>query len=191
MRADWVVIVPFRAASAKSRFGPGDNAELAMAMALDTVAAALTVAHVIVVTDAAEPFVALGAAVHPDPGAGLNAAIAAGLEQAGVDTPRAVLLGDHPALTPTELAAALAAATHPLSLVADAAGDGSALTAARPGVPHALAFGPGSRAAHIAEGYVELDGDWPGLSADVDTAADLAGLADPGPRTSAWLASRS
>ncbi len=190
MRTDWVVVVPFRAASAKSRFGPSDNSELALAMALDTVEAALKVAHVIVVTEVPAPFSALGAAVHPDPGEGLNAAVAAGLAQADIDAPRAVLLGDHPALTPRELAGALAVATHPLSLVADAAGDGSALTAALPGVQHALAFGVGSRAAHSAAGYVELDGAWPGLREDVDTAADLAGLANPGPRTAAWLAAR-
>lgn len=187
---EWVVVVPFRATAAKSRFGPGDNTALALAMALDTVEAALPVARVIVVTDAAAPFVALGAAVHPDPGAGLNAAIAAGLEWAGLDCPRAVLLGDHPALTAIELADALAAAVHPLSLVVDADGDGSALTAARSDVRHVPAFGSGSRLAHAAAGYVELAGDWPGLRRDVDTVADLTALTATGPRTSAWSAGR-
>ena len=190
MRTDWVVVVPFRAASAKSRFGSGDNSPLALAMALDTVEVALRAARVIVVTDDGADFLALGAAVHPDPGTGLNAAIAAGLEQAGLDIPRAVLLGDHPALTPVELVAALAAAEYPLSLVADTAGDGSALTAALPGVPHVLAFGAGSRAAHTAAGYVELHGAWPGLRTDVDTTADLDRLVHAGPRTMAWLAGR-
>jgi 2-phospho-L-lactate/phosphoenolpyruvate guanylyltransferase len=187
---DWIVVVPFRVTGAKSRFGPGDHGELALAMGLDTVDAALQVARVIVVTDSARPFVALGATVHPDPDAGLNAAIAAGLERAGLGDARAVLLGDHPALTASELRQALAAATHPLSLVADAAGDGSALTAALPGVPHVPVFGAGSRAAHEAVGYVPLDGDWPGLRSDVDTAADLTRLARTGSRTTAWSADR-
>lgn len=193
MRTDWVVVVPFRATGAKSRFGPGDHGELALAMALDTVEVALTVARVIVVTDAAAglpaaDFVALGAVVHPDPGTGLNAAIEAGLEHAGLDVSRAVLLGDHPALTAAELRQALAASSHPLSLVADSAGDGSAFTAALVGVPHVTVFGVGSRLAHRAAGYVELEGRWPGLRGDVDIPADLAGLTNPGPRTSAWLA---
>ena len=160
-------------------------------MALDTVEAALTVGRVIVVTDAAAAFVALGATVYPDHGAGLNAAIGEGLEHAGINSHRAVLLGDHPALTSHELAEALAAAVHPLSLVADASGSGTALSAAVPGVQHHPAFGAGSRAAHEAAGYVELTGDWPGLRSDVDTAADLARLAHPGPRTAAWLGERS
>ncbi len=192
MRTDWIVVVPFRATLAKSRIGPCDNSALALAMALDTVEVALMVARVIVVTDVASGFETLGAAVHPDPGAGLNTAIGAGLERAGIDAARAVLLGDHPALTSHELADALAAAVHPLSLVADAAGEGSALTAALPGVRHTPVFGAGSRAAHTAAGYVELDGDWPGLSTDVDTAADLVALTVTvtGPRTAAWLAGR-
>jgi 2-phospho-L-lactate/phosphoenolpyruvate guanylyltransferase len=186
--AEWIVVVPFRSAAAKSRFGPHDNSALALAMALDTVEVAVNVARVIVVTDAPQPFLALGAAVHPDPGAGLNAAIEAGLAQAGIDSARAVLLGDHPALTHVELVESLAAATHPLSVVTDSAGTGTALTAALPGVSHHPAFGENSRAAHEAAGYLPLVGEWPGLRADVDTAADLARLERSGPRTAAWSA---
>ena len=187
MHSDWIVVVPFRAAAAKSRFGPDDNSAIATAMALDTVEAALQVARVIVVTDVPAGFIALGAAVLPDPGSGLTTAIEAGLERAGTDIARAVLLGDHPALTPAELLGALDAATHPRSLVTDAAGGGSAMTTARPGVQHAPLFGPGSRAAHLAAGYVELEGDWPGLRADVDTPVELARLPRTGPRTTVWL----
>ena len=195
--ADWSIVVPFRAAGAKSRFGSGDNSALALAMALDTVDVALRVGRVIVVTSDAQPFVELGASVIADPGAGLNAAITAGLDSAdsgtaGLDTARAVLLGDHPALTPTELAGALAAAgPHPLSFVADAEGEGTALTAAAPGVPLAPLFGAASAGSHRAAGFVPLAGAWPGLRRDVDTAADLAGLAGLGPRTRAWLAARA
>ena len=189
---DWVIVVPFRAAGAKSRFGAGDNSALALAMALDTVEVALAVGPVIVVTTDARPFVALGASVIADPGAGLNAAISSGLDHAGLGRARAVLLGDHPALTPTELAEALAAAgPHPLSFVADAHGEGTALTAAAPGVPQAPLFGAGSAAAHRSAGFVPLAGAWPGLRGDVDTVADLGGLEGLGPRTGAWLAGRA
>ncbi|MFM9877224.1 MAG: 2-phospho-L-lactate guanylyltransferase [Rhodoglobus sp.] len=194
---DWVIVVPFRAAGAKSRFGAGDNSALALAMALDTVEVALAVGPVIVVTSDARPFARLGASVIADPGAGLNAAISSGLDFAGSGTAglgraRAVLLGDHPALTSTELAEALAAAgLHPLSFVADAHGEGTALTAAAPGVPQALLFGAGSAAAHRSAGFVPLAGGWPGLRVDVDTAADLAGLTNLGVRTRAWLAGRA
>lgn len=181
---EWVVVVPVKGtAGSKSRLDA--SLELARAIALDTVEVALAVAPVIVVTDAASAadFVALGARVVDDPGAGLNAAIAAGLESANPDVATAVLLGDHPALTAVELRDALAAASDvQRALVADADGTGSALTTVLPGERHRPQFGVGSRVAHVAEGYLELDGDWPGLRRDVDTAEDFEGLA-LGPRT--------
>lgn len=195
---DWVIVVPVKGSTgAKSRFGPGDNSELALAMALDTVEVALAVGRVVVVTTDATPFAALGAVVLTDPGRGLNAAISRGVDHAGPTTSRAVLLGDHPALTPDELAEVLAAAArHPLSFVADAEGEGTALTAAAPGVHLVPLFGLASAAAHRAAGYVELGAGsgtdaapatWPGLRRDVDTAEQLAGLASLGPRTRAFL----
>lgn len=196
---DWILVVPVKGSTgAKSRFGPGDNSELALAMALDTVEVASTAGRVIVVTKHATAFAALGVDVIPDPGRGLNAAISRGVDHAGLGTPRAVLLGDHPALTPDELAEVLAAAAgHPKCFVADAEGEGTALTAAAPGVPHAPHFGLGSAAAHRSAGYVELGadagtggGEWPGLRRDVDTAEQLAGLTSLGPRTRALLGAR-
>ena len=193
---DWVIVVPVKLVAAKSRFGPDDNAALARAMALDTVAAALTVGRVIVVTADAAAFSsevsALGAQVVLDPGAGLNAAISRGLDIGGLDSPRAVLLGDHPALTPVELREVLAAADeHPLSFVSDAEGDGTAITTAAPSVPHAPRFGEGSAAAHRSVGYVELFGAWHGLRRDVDLTEHLAVHLDGMPvglHTSALLA---
>ena len=44
----------------------------------------------------------------------------------------------------------------------------------RPGGPLEPRFGPGSAAAHLAAGVRRLDGPWPRLRRDVDTAADLA-----------------
>lgn len=186
MLSSWTIVVPVKGTSAaKSRLGGNDR--LAMAMALDTVEAALAVAPVIVVTSAAAraAFEQLGARVVSDPGTGLIGAISAGL--AGAPGATAVLLGDLPAVRPAELAAALdAAARHPLSIVADADATGTALAAATPGAAHALAFGPGSRAAHVAAGYVELAGEWPGLRRDIDLAEHLDGLT-LGPRTAAVL----
>jgi len=182
---DWTIVVPFKGtASAKSRLG--GSAELALAIALDTVAAALAVAPVIVVTPVAEPFEELGAAVVADPGSGLLGAISAGLAAAG-DGAAGVLLGDVPAVQPAELADALAAAArHPLAFVADADGDGTVLITALQASDHAPAFGPGSRALHLAAGYVELDVPAnSGLRRDVDTPEQLAALGTRlGPRTS-------
>ncbi len=205
----WSVVIPFKGTSnSKSRFGSGDNSGLAIAMALDTVWAALAadgVDEVIVVTSAGEAFLHTGAIVVADPladqNAGLSAAIDAGLAAVGVSTHakptdpaaapnpsaprdlalgrnRAVLLGDIPALRPAELSAALTEALgHPLAIVADSEGTGTTLATATAGHRHLLAFGPGSRLAHAAAGYVEISGDWPGLSRDVDTQSHLDALA--------------
>jgi 2-phospho-L-lactate guanylyltransferase len=163
-------------------------------MALDTVEAALAasgVAGVVVVTSAsfAEDFADLGATVVDDTAHDLRGAIALGLARTPPALGSAVLLGDIPALDPRELGAALAAAAfHPLALVADADGSGTVLTTALPGVGHLIGFGRGSRAVHLASGYVELTEPWPSLRRDVDTAQHLAGLASLGPRTAALLA---
>lgn len=185
---EWTVVIPVKGgAAAKSRFGgdPADRAELALAMALDTVEAALVVASVIVVVpdEFAAPFRALGASVVTDPDAGLTAAIERGLAEAPPRHGRAVLLGDVPAMTAAELAAALAMATDRV-LVADADGTGTVLIAAPPGVMHDVGFGPDSRARHRARGYRELVEPWPGLRRDVDVAENLVGLTT-GPRTRA------
>ena len=120
-----------------------------------------------------------------DPGGGLNAAIRAGLEAAGADGAElsngvAVLLGDLPALLPSELLAALTEAErHPLAFVSDADGEGTVLITATGGAAHTPSFGAGSRAAHLAAGYVELDvAAESGLRRDVDTPDDLGALAE-------------
>lgn len=189
MATDWTVVVPVKGTpAAKSRLGAAPA--LARAIALDTVAAAVACARVLVVTAGdGGPFARLGATVVPDDGAGLAAAVEAGLRSAG-DGAVAVLLGDLPALRPEELAAALEAASrHPRALVADADGVGSVLITALAGVEHRPAFGGASRAAHLAAGYTELDVPAEsGLRRDVDTAAQLETLAAAGrlgPRTAA------
>ncbi|GAA0801318.1 2-phospho-L-lactate guanylyltransferase [Spirilliplanes yamanashiensis] len=145
--AGWLVVVPAKGlGAAKSRLRgavpAAAHGDLALAMLRDTLAAATACADVLVVAgDAAVAAVAraAGAAVLPDPGAGLNAAIrlatdppAAGPQAAGHDLaagaraahglaagrapggalgrPRAALTGDLPGLRAEELAAALRAA---------------------------------------------------------------------------------
>ena len=176
----------------KSRFGddPEFRRALARAMALDTVEAALAVAPVIAVTtpEIALDVVELGATVLPDPGLGLNAAIELGLKSVSTGSTRSVLLGDLPALRPAELAEALEASVRAeLSFVADADGSGTVLVVAQPGIQHRVAFGPDSRRAHLANGYVELLDPWVTLRRDIDRAEHLHGLT-LGPRTAALLA---
>jgi 2-phospho-L-lactate guanylyltransferase len=176
-----VIVIPVRVG--KSRLEHPLRAELARAMALDTIEAALKVAPVIVVTsDLGEDAAALGADVVADPGEGLAAAIEAGLARASTSSTRAVMLGDLPGLDPDELAEALDAAGTQPSFVADAEGTGTVLLTA----PHALHFGPNSRQAHLDAGYRELLERWPTLRRDVDLVEHLAGLS-LGPRTAALL----
>jgi 2-phospho-L-lactate guanylyltransferase len=174
-------------AAAKSRLGA--SREQALAIALDTVAAAVAVAdaRVIVVTDqsVAPLFERLGAAVVADPGTGLNGAFRAGIMSAG-GGPIACLQGDLPGLTALELSRALdAAAEHARAFVPDASGDGTVLLAARTAGDHSPLFGQGSARAHAEAGYVRLDlDDIDGLRHDVDTLEDLRALAGAlGPRT--------
>jgi len=158
---------------------------LALALALDTATAALAspdVAEVIAVTDdpgAAAALAALGARSVPEPaGGGLNPAFARGAAAAS-GRPVAALQADLPALASAELTAALrvAATMGVRRYAADAPGTGTVLLTAPPGVPLDPRFGPDSAAAHAASGAVPLDGSWPTLRRDVDTAADLAAAA--------------
>ncbi|MCW0213623.1 MAG: 2-phospho-L-lactate guanylyltransferase [Pseudonocardia sp.] len=190
---------------------PQAHARLALALALDTVAAARAAAlvgEIVVVTSDPEVsagVTALGAHVLADePADGLNAALRRGaawhhvrragraLATAGV----AALQADLAALHPDELDAALAGA-HVLfasgaasrAFCADAHGDGTTLLVAAPGVALDPRFGPGSAAAHRESGAVALTGAWTGLRLDVDTEADLreARAAGIGPRTGGLL----
>jgi 2-phospho-L-lactate guanylyltransferase len=186
--ARWTVVIPVKGtALAKSRLGIAepDRGDLAMAFAVDTVSAALAaerVGTVIVVTasDVVDRRMHnLGAlTVRETSPAGLNPAIELGLDAAQSHTPHApvaVLLGDLPALDPADLDAALQSALdHPMAMVADAEGVGTVMVTALRVIHHHIRFGDGSRAAHLAEGYVELDVDvGSGLRRDVDTLADL------------------
>lgn len=192
----WSVVIPVKVlAQAKSRlarFGGERRAELALAMAADTVRAALgcaEAAHVIVITDdqvAGDVLAALGAVVIPDePRDGLNAALRHGAAYAAAHWPEcgiAALSADLPALRPAEVTAALtAAAAWPTAFVADAPGDGTTLYSARPGTGFQPSFGLASRARHAAGGAAELDTHGiDGLRRDVDTPEDLCTAATLG-----------
>jgi 2-phospho-L-lactate guanylyltransferase len=185
----WCLVVPVKRLSvAKSRLGPpygGRRRDLALAFALDTVAAALSspsVRALVVVTDdpeAARRLAALGADVVPDePDAGLNPALRHGAAVAAAAHPGCgvgALSSDLPALRTAELTRALAAAgPHPSSFVRDAEGSGTTLVAARSVPAFAPSFGRGSAGRHLEAGIVELDlRDLESVRRDVDTAADL------------------
>lgn len=184
----WTVVIPVKpAAKGKTRLAlpPSDRRAIARAIALDTVAAAagsVAVARVFVVTSDG-PLTALLASgdsvtVLRDGTDGLSAAIEYGLSATDPGRPRAVLLGDLPALKPTELSAALALSMrHDLAFVPDADGTGTVLVTARPGVPLHPRFGADSAAAHRRAGFAELDlPAVSGLRRDLDTAAHLRTL---------------
>jgi 2-phospho-L-lactate/phosphoenolpyruvate guanylyltransferase len=200
----WSLVIPVKLlAQAKSRLtgiAGQRRSELALAMAADTIAAAVradTVTAVLVVTD--DPAVAgiatgLGALVLPDvPAAGLNDALVYGAgysESTWPERGRAGLAGDLPAARPEELTEALAeAARLGVAFVPDADGTGTVLYAAAPGAQFRPQFGPASRDRHLASGAVEIE-TGKGLRRDVDTMEDLRLAAEIGlgPRSRALLA---
>ncbi|TDC20647.1 2-phospho-L-lactate guanylyltransferase [Streptomyces sp. 8K308] len=202
----WALVVPLKPLRlAKSRLAPvaGETLRpsLALAFAEDTVAAALTcplVRKVLVVTDdplATERLTALGALALPDlPRRGLNAALAHGerlLREEDPGAAVAALNADLPALRPPELARVLdAAARRPRSFLADAAGVGTTLLAAAPGMSLDPGFGGRSRARHAASGATELLlAGVESVRRDVDTGEDLrdALALGVGPRTAAGV----
>ena len=205
----WSLVIPVKVlARAKSRLAGlagvtvQQRAYLALAMAADTVAAALecrAVGAVVVVTDddvAGAELGALGAVVIADkPASGLNAALVYGAAHADSRWPgrgRAALAADLPALRAADLAVALAAASAVAqAFVPDAEGTGTTLYAAGPGKKFCPRFGPRSRDRHLAGGAVELDlPGIGGLRRDVDTPADmrLAAGIGLGPRSAALAA---
>ena len=188
-RVDLVVPVK-RLAAAKTRLRDpaGEltaHTRLALALTLDTVAAARTalrVRTVLVVTadrTVADVLVASGIWVADDPLVGLNAAYDRGaqlLRERDPHTAVGALQADLPALRPHELDDAIAAAlaTGARAFTADAEGTGTTFLLAASGAALEPRFGGGSAARHRASGAVALDGAWPSLRRDVDTAADLA-----------------
>jgi 2-phospho-L-lactate/phosphoenolpyruvate guanylyltransferase len=201
----WSLVIPVKLlAQAKTRLtglDPERRSRLALAMAADTVAAALqadSVATVLVVTDDAvvrDEVGGLGALVLADaPGAGLNEALGYGAGYARQRWPSqgvCAVAGDLPAMQPAELATALRAAAHlGVAFVPDADGTGTALYAATPGSAFRPRFGPASRRRHLDGGAAEIQNNvLTGLRRDVDTVDDLRAAAaiGLGPRTRAEL----
>jgi 2-phospho-L-lactate/phosphoenolpyruvate guanylyltransferase len=202
--ARWAIVVPIkRLAVAKTRLAGRDDvrADLALAMALDTVAAARAcdvVEHVVVVTDesaAAQAVARMGALVVADtPDAGLNPALRHGAlaapERSGGGGV-AALSSDLPALRAADLADVLrAAAAHPSCVVADADGTGTTVLTSLVAETFAPRFGSGSRQAHVDAGAYDLSGSaGPSVRHDVDTVDDLraAVTLGVGPATAAAL----
>ncbi len=137
-----------------------------------------------------------------DPGGGINAAVAAGLEHARAATPdtfAAAITGDLAALRPADLAQAFALAeaaatsaqvlnertrcnagsrSEPVrgrrTFVPDREGSGTTMVAFAPGADAPTHFGIGSSAAHAAAGYSPLDvAAESSLRLDIDDADDL------------------
>lgn len=188
-RVDLVVPVK-RLAAAKSRLrdpasDPAGHTRLALALTLDTVAAARAARRVrtVLVVSAdravAATLSALGIEVVDDPLVGLNAAYDRGallLRERDPHTAVGALQADLPALRADELdaAVAVALAIGARAFTADAEGTGTTFLLAAAGVELDPRFGGGSAARHRASGAVALDGRWPSLRRDVDTGADLA-----------------
>lgn len=191
-RGAWTVVVPLKVLpNAKSRLAvtlpAGRHAELVRAIRTDTLSAARRAARVIVVADA--PTAEADLVQHS---VGLNGALRDGAAYASRHWPRdgiVALVGDLPALRTEELSAALDAAyEHRRSYIADAAGTGTTLLAAAPGIDLEPQFGPDSASRHGATA-VRLDAG-PGLRCDVDTPENLetAAALGLGPATAAVCA---
>ncbi|MBE3000109.1 2-phospho-L-lactate guanylyltransferase [Nocardiopsis sp. HNM0947] len=201
----WSLIVPVkhlgRAKSRLARAAGPHRADLALAIACDTVAAALecpAVDRVLAVTDdprAGTALEALGALVVPgEPGTGLNPALEHGEAAArdlGPVRGLCALSADLPALRPAELALVLGAAgRHRRAFLADAPGIGTTLLAATGGARLRPAFEGASRARHARSGAHELVvAGAASVRRDVDTPQDLRAAAELGlgPRTARWL----
>lgn len=182
---EWVVLVPIkRFGDGKTRLHPRtDRAVLAEAVArdtLDAVAGVRRVRMILVMTDDAalveDLALPVAVTVRTQRTPGLNAAVAEGLRYAQVSWPdygQAVLLGDLPALTAQDLQVTLDAAEElPLAVVPDAAGSGTVMITASPGVPLLPAFGVGSARRHRDLGHRILPAP-DRLRRDVDTPDDL------------------
>jgi 2-phospho-L-lactate guanylyltransferase len=181
----WSVVIPIKGGpAAKSRLSDLDDSArqiIADAMALDVVAAALrtpSVNRVVVVSNDSHIGWAvkeMGAELVPDPGQGLNEAIAASAFRG----PWAALLGDLPAVTPAALDDALiAAGAFEVGFVPDAAGTGTSLLVAATQV--ATFFGADSAARHSAAGYQRVDAVPEVVRRDVDDLVSLRAAAGLG-----------
>ncbi|HVV76217.1 MAG TPA: 2-phospho-L-lactate guanylyltransferase [Mycobacteriales bacterium] len=187
----WSLVVPVkRVENAKTRLGldAESRASLAVAMAVDTVAAALAcplVAGVVVVTDDSRARRALAELdvriVADEPDAGLNAALEHGVALVAGGHVGA-LASDLPSLRSEDLGVVLSRAErHVQAVVGDLSGTGTTLLCARSAADFAPHFGVESLAAHVAAGATDLTELAPeSLRRDVDTVDGLSGAVDLG-----------
>ena len=189
MHTRFVALVPVKSPGlAKTRLDLRDEERrsLAVAFALDTVDAVLATPHVercvVVTSDAGLQALARrrGCDVSADAG-DLNASLRAA--SSGHQGLLVALCADLPALRPDDLADALAAVGAPAVgrswFVADTEGTGTTAYVASDSAFDPQ-FGDGSAARHLAAGAHEISGALPTLRRDVDTVADLVGLAELG-----------
>lgn len=200
----WSVVVPVkRLTLAKSRLDlpAADRADLALAMACDVVATALScplVGQVLVISDdarARDAVHALGAVlVDDEPDAGLNPALSHGVStarRAAPDDAVAIVSSDVPGMTVEELSLVLtAAAALQRGYLGDAAGTGTTVLTALPGVVVEPGYGPASGATHRRLGYVRIEVAADGLSHDVDSLEDLRAVLLRAPASAAPLTKR-
>jgi 2-phospho-L-lactate guanylyltransferase len=190
MSHTFALLVPVKAlALAKTRLtvaGVEGREPLMRAFALDAIAAAVrspVVAQVHVVTD--DPGFELdGVRRLPDEGDGdLNRALHHASLRVRLKDPDlavAAMCADLPSLRTTDLTDALSAGLTPRWFVADAAGTGTTLLAAGPGVgldPH---FGVGSARRHEESGAAPVRAELASLRRDVDIEDDLAAARELG-----------
>ena len=190
MSHTFALLVPVKTLSlAKSRLSvAGDlhREPLMRAFALDAIAAATrspAVAQVHVVTD--DPgFDVEGVLRIPDEGDGdLNRALHhASLRVRLLDPDLAVaaMCADLPSLRTEDLTDALSAGLTSRWFVADAAGTGTTLLAAGPGVELEPHFGEGSARRHEESGAAPVRAELTSLRLDVDTEDDLAAARELG-----------
>jgi 2-phospho-L-lactate/phosphoenolpyruvate guanylyltransferase len=190
MSHTFALLVPVKSlARAKTRLSiavAGDREALMRAFALDAIAAALrspAVSHVHVVSDDAG-FDVHGTSRLPDEGDGdLNRALHHASLRVRLDDPDtavAAMCADLPSLRTDDLTDALSAGLTPRWFVADAAGTGTTLLAAGPGVGLEPHFGAQSARRHEESGAAPVRAEVPSLRRDVDTEVDLEAARDLG-----------
>jgi 2-phospho-L-lactate guanylyltransferase len=192
--ASIVAVVPIKApARAKMRLElpARTRQQLALAFALDTVAAATgsgVFSSVLVVTSDPRVRQAMRrrrVTVVAEKGtAGLAGAVHEGCRWGRVQFPGAATLvvpSDLPSMTAKELAATVSrAVAYEASFVRDAFGKGTTLLYRSSQSQIRAHYGPGSAALHLAAGAEDLEGVAPAVRHDIDTLADLAGAMELG-----------
>lgn len=188
-----VPVKPLAMAKTRLALPAAHRQALALAFALDTIAALTETAYVVgvlVVTSdetVADRVGRLGVRVADDRVTGLGPAVREGIRVATAwhpDSGVAVVPGDLPCLSSRDVTDVLVeAAAHPSgpgSFVPDRAGTGTTLVVQALGLPALTRYGPDSAARHRALGLRALVNAPAGARHDVDTLADLRAAVSKG-----------